>query len=393
MLDLMFVYKNRLSLPFFSKKRNLIFFLFCFLISIPILFINPAHSEVNDTFTVRNISVDVTSNSSFVARDLAINQGMRVAFQTLLKRLTIEADYERLPDMSDEKIESFLIGFEVEEEKLSNVRYIGLLTFRFKDSPIRDLLTMNDLNFSESLAKPFLVIPVYKISGVFYLWEKDNPWKNAWDNFSEKVSLTKFVSAKGGFLDFSEIGPVQALSGDEERILSIAKKYQTDQAIVAFASLKPESLQENVSLEVKLAHYSIGHAEDLSATLSFDLDQGENMDSLFSRAAKLSAEKIINDWKYVNLIRNTGKENTLSVSVNVSGLDDWISILTKIQRISLVRELGINSLNPNKIEFTIDYVGSASQLRLAFSQNDLDLHEKDDTWFLEKTESNTQLTN
>ena len=58
-----------------------------------------------------------------------------------------------------------------------------------------------------------------------------------------------------------------------------------------------------------------------------------------------------------------------------------------------VRKLGINSLNPNKIEFTIDYVGSASQLRLAFSQNDLDLHEKDDTWFLKKTESNTKLTN
>ena len=348
------------------------------------MFINPAHSEINDTFTVRNISVDVTANSSFVAKDLAIKEGMRAAFQKLLERLTIEVEYEKLPDMEDDEIENFLIGFEIEEEKLSNVRYIGLLTFRFKDSSIRNLLTTNDLNFSESSAKPFLVIPVYKISGVFYLWEKDNPWKIAWDNFSKKSGLATFVSSEGGFLDFSEIGPVQALSGDEDRILSIAKKYQTDQAIVAFASVKYDSLRGNVSLEVKIAHYSTGYAEDLSATLSFDLDQGENMDSLFSRAAKASAEKIINDWKYVNLIRNTGKENTLSVAVDVDGLDDWISILTKIKTISLVRKLEINSLNSNKIKFTIDYVGNASQLQLAFSQNYLDLSKEQEVWFLKK---------
>ena len=108
------------------------------------------------------------------------------------------------------------------------------------------------------------------------------------------------------------------------------------------------------------------------------------MDSLFSRAAKASAEKIINDWKYVNLIRNTGKENTLSVAVDVDGLDDWISILTKIKTISLVRKLEINSLNSNKIKFTIDYVGNASQLQLAFSQNYLDLSKEQEVWFLKK---------
>ena len=101
-LDFMFVYKNKSSLLLLSKKRNPVFFLFCLLIGIPILFINPAHSEINDTFTVRNISVDVTANSSFVAKDLAIKEGMRAAFQKLLKRLTIEVDYEKLPDMADD---------------------------------------------------------------------------------------------------------------------------------------------------------------------------------------------------------------------------------------------------------------------------------------------------
>ena len=128
----------------------------------------------------------------------------------------------------------------------------------------------------------------------------------------------------------------------------------------------------------------IANVVSFPATLSFDLDQGENMDSLFSRAAKASAEKIINDWKYVNLIRNTGKENTLSVAVDVDSLDDWISILTKIKKISLVRKLEINSLNSNKIKFTIDYVGNASQLQLAFSQNYLDLSKEQEVWFLKK---------
>ena len=371
----MFFCKEISSLTSFYKKRNSILFLFFLLISIPVLAINPTHSEVNDPFTINNISVDVTANSSFIARDLAIKKGMRVAFEKLLKRLTIEADYARLPDMSDDEIEGFLIGFEVEEEKLSNVRYIGLLTFRFKDSPIRDLLTAKNFNFSESSVRPFLVIPVYKTSGVFYLWERNNPWKKAWIDVAETISSATFVTPEGGFIDFSEIGHTQALSGDEDRILSIAKKYQADQSIVAFASLKRERVKGNISLDVKLAHYSSGYAENLSATLSFDLSQDESMDSFLSRAAKLSAEKIINDWKYVNLIRNTGKENTLSVSVEVNDLYDWTNVLTQIKNISLVRKLVINSLNSNNIEFTIDYVGSPSQLRLAFSQNYLDLNE------------------
>ena len=106
-LDFMFVYKNKSSLLFFSKKRNSVFFLFCLLIGIPILFINPAHSEINDTFTVRNISVDVTANSSFVAKDLAIKEGMRAAFQKLLKRLTIEVDYEQLRGLESDILRLF----------------------------------------------------------------------------------------------------------------------------------------------------------------------------------------------------------------------------------------------------------------------------------------------
>ena len=97
----MFFCKEISSLTSFYKKRNSILFLFFLLISIPVLAINPTHSEVNDPFTINNISVDVTANSSFIARDLAIKKGMRVAFEKLLKRLTIEADYARLPDMSD----------------------------------------------------------------------------------------------------------------------------------------------------------------------------------------------------------------------------------------------------------------------------------------------------
>ena len=41
-------------------------------------------------------------------------------------------------------------------------------------------------------------------------------------------------------------------------------------------------------------------------------------------------------------------------------------------------------LNSNKIKFTIDYVGNASQLQLAFSQNYLDLSKEQEIWFLKK---------
>src|SRR5262245_21151671 len=92
------------------------------------------------TYTVSGIPVDVTADDAATARDQAILQGQREALKTLIENMmgTEKAAQIALPD--DAGISEMVQDFEVESERLSAVRYVGTLTFRFLSDPVDRLV-------------------------------------------------------------------------------------------------------------------------------------------------------------------------------------------------------------------------------------------------------------
>jgi hypothetical protein len=92
------------------------------------------------TYTVSGIPVDVTAADAAAARDQAIVEGQRAALKVLIENMmgSEKAAQITLPD--DAGISDMVQDFEVESERLSAVRYVGTLTFRFLSDPVDQLV-------------------------------------------------------------------------------------------------------------------------------------------------------------------------------------------------------------------------------------------------------------
>src|SRR5512147_2871574 len=80
-----------------------------------------ALAQSAELFEVRDVPVDVTAKSAADARDQAVLQGHRKAFDTLVGRLVSSEDAARLPKLSDDQLTDLVKSFEVEEEHVSDV--------------------------------------------------------------------------------------------------------------------------------------------------------------------------------------------------------------------------------------------------------------------------------
>ena len=88
-----------------------------------------------DLYTVTDVNADVTADHSGHARDQALTQAERTAFAQLCTRLNVPA--ERVAKFSDDDIAALVQSFDLQSERLSAVRYIGVFTLHFKQAAVQ----------------------------------------------------------------------------------------------------------------------------------------------------------------------------------------------------------------------------------------------------------------
>ncbi len=89
-----------------------------------------------DPYVVTGVPVDVTAADAATARDQAIVEGQRTAFAMLMEQLLGTEQAATVPTPSDAQLSGMVQDFEVESERLSAVRYIGVMTYRFDAASI-----------------------------------------------------------------------------------------------------------------------------------------------------------------------------------------------------------------------------------------------------------------
>jgi len=91
-------------------------------------------------YEVTGVPVDVTAADAATARDQAIVQGQRKAFGMLMEQLVGADKAATIQTPSDAALANMVQDFEVESERLSSVRYIGVMTFRFDADSVNALI-------------------------------------------------------------------------------------------------------------------------------------------------------------------------------------------------------------------------------------------------------------
>ncbi len=341
-----------------------------------------------DVFAVNGVAVDVTAESAAKARVKALLDGEQQAFRMLLRRLTMDFDYGRLPSLDAGHISALVRDFEVAEEKTSDVRYIAKLNYRFKDEEIRQLLKDYNLPFAETASKPVLVVPVFQEAGALLLWDEPNYWRQAWDELQSSDGLVPMVLPLGDLADIAAIGVEQAVEGDSDRLAALAKRYGASDALVAQVTYNNFAATGSAEVEIYATRYGTTSQEQ-TIILSLVANDGEERDGLLKRAAQQVRAQIENHWKRDNLLQ-FGNPGILAVTIPVTGLKDWVDAQKRLKSVAVITKTDLVLMSRHEIQINIHYIGELEQLTLALHQVDLELFGEDGSWTLTKSQKAAQ---
>ena len=343
------------------------------LLSIPHL-AQPASAQNVDPFTVEEVPIDATAGDTEKARRKALAMGRAEAFRLLLLRLANSGDYAKLPKLDDPGIIQVIDGFSVRAEKTSAVRYLALMTVRFKADAIRALLKEADVAYVDTPSRPILVLPVYRAGKRTTLWESPNPWRDGWGKAPLKGGLVPFMLALGDLTDIRSIDAKSALAGDKEKLAAIARQYSAGEVLVALA-VETGANPGKPRLGISLWRY-VPLTNTLNSAGRLRITEGADREAIFIAGATAVARRIEKNWKKENQAIIGGEPKTVRVLVPIESLSQWTEIRQRVSEVRVVKSAQVVQLTRQQAELELKYVGDIDRLRAGLAQRNIAMIER-----------------
>jgi hypothetical protein len=337
------------------------------LIFLPAFAAEPLKSS--DLFSVIDLPMETSADNPATARDRAIEQAQVVALRKLLERLTQPGDHGRLPKAEGRRMIQLVSGIEFAEEKFTADKYLAKITVRFRPAEVRRLLNEASIRFSETAAKPLLVLPVYFPDQKPRLWEEPNPWRDAWVRRDTSDSLLTIRAPSGEIADVGTISAEDALSGDAVKLEAIRARYDAGEVLVA------EARMIGRALSVTLKRYEGAVARNESER--FAPQPGEMEEALFARAVGGIVARLTGDARQQSMLAS-GPTQSLNATVPLATLEEWVRVRRGLAAVPMVRSVEIASLSRVEARVTLQHAGEPPALAAALAQQDLELSQSAD---------------
>ncbi|MBV9015054.1 MAG: DUF2066 domain-containing protein [Alphaproteobacteria bacterium] len=336
----------------------------------------PALAE-DDPYSI-TVSVDATSDTIGKARDQARADGERKAFAALLERLSGASAAAKAPKLDDNALADLVASFEVANERMSAVRYVGDITFHFRPTEVQRVLQKagialaNEGGVPDASAKSLVMIPVYQSGSTAVLWEDPNPWRDAWAQSPPMTgpAAPHLALPLGDAGDLAAIDAAKARAGDVAALTAIAMRNGGNEAIVAVAVPRgPPAVP--IALDIAVRRYRAGQMVDDHAD-SVASNPGETRDQLFRRAVAAITGDIESGWKKGSFPRYD-QQGSLTAVLPITGLDDWVRVRDRLAALPAIRKVSLAALSLQEATIEIEYLGTIDQLKASLAEAKLDL--------------------
>jgi hypothetical protein len=336
--------------------------LFCLLIVLP------SRAGAETAVAVYGVGVDVTSSDAVSAREKATLAGQRQALTQVLGWLA-PGTTAALP--GDAQITDMVADYQVESEKVSSVRYIGQMTFRFRTDALAGWLQQNGVNVAVGAGPPVLLLLVQTSGGKNLLFDAGNAWLAAWNQHRPADGLVRMLLPKGDAADSAAITADAALAGDNAKLQALATRYGAGEVVVAAAAAD----QAGVALAVK--RYTVA-----GAIGGFDDKLAGDPDTYLAAIDRL-ATQIQQDWISQNhaaagSASSSSVEQRLTVEVPVGSLAQWSELNRRLAAVGTVRHVDVVYLMRGRAELDLLFTGDRTQLAGALAQQALLLQDTPD---------------
>jgi hypothetical protein len=315
-----------------------------------------AEAQPADLWTVSNVPVDGTGTSPSAAKDAALAQGRQKAWSEVFRRITPSSEWSSRPAINDADLEPMIKSFDISGEKHSSTRYLATVTFVFNPTSVRAALRKTGTAFSESTAKPVLVVPLNGSA-----WVPESAWGQAWAAQARRGRLVPVAVPVGDVQDMGALATISS-AADWNIVKPLADRYGASSVMVASAGKGAGGLQVNMTL-IK----SDGRSQRSG---SYAPQGGEDEVALATRAAGSIADGLQEDWKRTTSV-DYGQSSTLAVAVPFSSLSEWVSVKRSLDSLKMIQLVGVEELNMSGAKLRLDYVGKVEQLQTALSQTNL----------------------
>ncbi len=325
----------------------------------------PAAAQNAGVYTVRGVTVDATAASVIEARAQALAQGQARAFDRLIQRLVLSQDQARVPAIGSGEIGGMVTDFSVANERTSNVRYLAEMTVRFQPDAVRAFLQRSGIDYAETQARPLLVLPLYKDSAGWRLWDSPNPWHEVWLTGRHVDGLVPLEAPLGDIDDVIAVNAEAALAGDSNALQAIAARYGAAEVLVARAAVSGDPAVIDIEAQRHLG--SGGKIAD-----QITQADGEDLSAALGRASDRLAASFQEEWKAQNVLR-FGSESQLTAEVPIQSLAEWNEIRSRLQSLPQVRRIDIVYLTRSQARIDLTYLGDQATLTRVLEQRDLSL--------------------
>ena len=334
--------------------------------------------RAENAYKIGSVFVDHTAVSAELARAFALKKGRLTAYQRLIERIVPEKEMEKLPQISDEKIEELVSAVQIEDEKSSQIRYIASLSIIFSGKDVRRYLHGLGVGFAESFSKPLLVLPIYREGEKQLLWEAENPWRKAWELQDKTYSLVplKIPAADIGFNRI--ITAQQAMEAEESKIEEVSRYFGTSGIFLLSAEPVENFYKDEIMLQLTIRRIRVG-LSDYTEVRSIRAARNSSLGSILAQATKNVLRDLSEHWKRQNVIRFQDR-GSISAMVYYDGLSQWVSIQKNLALIASIYQIEISYISQKKACIKIHFFGSPEQLGVSFAQQNLDLSREVENW-------------
>lgn len=341
-----------------------------------------AQTVRHEAFTVSGIAVDVTAADASAARDRAIAQAQRKAWDELFKQLLPPG--AKPPALSDVELSRAVQNFSIDDERLSPGRYAAVMTVRFAPDPVRQAMAgTGAATYVEPATRPMVLLPLtVTAAGAPVLWDDRTPWRSAWEAHEGRPgALAPLTVPDGELSDVSAISAQEALAGDSAALAKIAQQHGAGGVVVAKTTLGPEGavLAQGLRVEVTLATLDGLKA---SKTLNVRADADDRPDDLLARAVAMAATAVDELWRQDRTV-SAGPQQSMTATVPLTSLNDWILVRGKLAQLGAGTRVDMQSLTRTTATVSIGYRGGVEDLQNRMNRQGLALLQDGGGWVIQ----------
>lgn len=310
-------------------------------------------TAAEDIFAVSGVKVEATGASATQARDAAIAQGRPVAWTRLYRRLTRERDWPRQPRLDDDTLLRMIRAFEIANEKRSSTRYLAEITYAFRAAEVRRLLQQAGISYTESSARPVLVVPI--IAGAAQPFDPAGAWTQAWATGDMDQGLLRLQLPSADAADMAVLSRADLAEAQWSAFAPLTVRYGASEVLIAKAT--PGAGAVRVEL------VRVGPSG--SQTMPLAAPQAN-----YAAAAQAAAESLREAWKGRSAV-NYGQRSKLTALVAFSSGQEWNAIRGRLAQVPSIVNVDVAGLTVKNAAIELSYVGQLSQLQDALAQQNL----------------------